>query len=199
MIDIGIAYPTDPLYEDISRFAREVYHDRIQLTTTARPNFFAYAKHSGNVVGCMGLYLGDTRPEMFFEMCKPPQAYERLSGLQNPDRSLLGEIGTRVIVVPGDACLQSLDISISLTAALVITAYEAGVRYVGFITNRLVHRITDPLGFHVLWLGEPDFSHKSTTFQKNMAGFMRAKQYCAGFPIGSLEHCEAVLTKRSRA
>jgi hypothetical protein len=195
MIKIGIAYPDEPRYAEIRRFAQDEYKRTLDSITTASADVFAFALHGDDLIGCIGLYCGSTRSELFFEMCTPRKPYERLAGTPNPDRTLLGEIGTRVIVLPPHDVggMRSVDVSIALTAAIVMVAHESGIRYIGFVTNRLVHFVTEPLGFVLIQLGKPDFSHKDQAFQDNMRGFLRTKQFCAGFEITSLTKCRNVL------
>lgn len=194
MIEIGIAYPTDPIYEDISKFAREVYGERLHATINATPDIFAYAENNEDLIGCIGLYPGTKYPELLFEMCDPPHAYKRLANINNPDRALLGEIGTRVVTKTGPEH-KSLDISVALTGALILTAHERQIQYLGFVTNRMVRHITKPLGLELIHLGEPDFSHKTDVFKRNMDGFLKVRQFCAGFKIDTTTTCIQALER----
>ncbi len=193
MVEIGIAYPQESIYTDISNFAKEVYLREFNAQTNPLPDLFAYATLGDRIVGCLGLYCAKENIPLLFETYTA-NAYERLSGDAHPDRSKLGELGTRVVQLP-PTVTRSTDVSVALTAVLISEAYRLGVRYVGFTTTRLVKRITDILGFDLINLGKPDLSGKDQQFQENWKQFFRTPQICAGFSISSLEGCRAMITQ----
>ena len=193
MIEIGIAYPGEPLYTNISHFAQKVYLQQFDVQIDPTPDLFAYAIMENQLVGCLGLYRAQENKELLFEGYVP-DAYQKLTGNSNPSRKALAELGTRVVQLPS-AGSRSGDVSVALTAALISTAYPLGIRYVGFTTTRLVKRVTDALGFNLINLGRPDLSNKDAAFQKDWEKFFRVPQMCAGFSISSLDGCEAALLK----
>lgn len=192
-ITIDVAYPNDNRYQDLSKFVQQVFTDRISLKTEAKPNLFSYVSYQSRPIGCMGLFLSDIRPRMFFEYCDPPGALERLSGLEDPPHQLFGELGARAIIVPQDCPLSSVEVSKLLTAALVIKAEQHNVRYIGFLTNRLAKLVTDALGFELLQLGSPDFKDMSEEFRENFRGFLRTRPFCAGFALKDLSPARKLL------
>lgn len=194
MIEISVVYPNESRYEDVSQFARKVYRDKLNSVTTATPDVFACAQLDDTIIGSIGLSQGLYKDELFFEMCNPPKAYERLADSEYPDRSLLGELGTRAVVMPRPMRPLAGTVSIALAAVIISRSYTMGIRYIGFVTNRTIHRITDPLKLTLKELGAPDYSAKDTAFQENMKGFLGVKQICAGFVIGSPAGCYEVIT-----
>lgn len=193
MIEIAIAYPREPIYEDISRFAQEIYLKEYGAQTSPSPDLFAYAIMENRIVGCLGLYRAQTNKLLLFETYTA-NAYQRLSGGSKQDRNELAELGTRVVQLP-TATSRSGEVSIALTAVLISAAYQLGIRYVGFTTTRLVKRITDALGFTLINLGAPDLSSKDLAFRQNWEKFFQFPQICAGFSISSLDGCEAALLR----
>lgn len=193
MIEISIAYPRETVYREICHFAQEVYLREFEVRIDPTPDLFAYARMEAQLVGCLGLYRAEENKTLLFESYVS-DAYHKLSGVSNPDRTALAEIGTRVVQLPS-LIMRSGDVSVALTAALISTAYPLGVRYVGFTTTRLVKRVTDALGFDLINLGRPDLSNKDAAFQKDWQKFFRAPQICAGFSVSSLDGCEAALLK----
>lgn len=193
MIEINTAYPGSAAYARVSDFAKAIYAKRLRSDTAAAPDVFAYALHGVNIVGCLGLNRADKRAPLFFELCDPPGACERLTGKTPPDRREVGELGSRAVALPDGAGVRSSDVSIALTGALVCFARESGIRYLGFVTNRLVRSITDALGFELVSLGQPDFSQQNETFKENMRGFLETKQVCMGFEMHSLAQCRQAL------
>ncbi len=195
MIYVNIAYPNNPLYTRISRFARSIYLKRLFSETDARPDMFVYATMNDDIVGCVGISNGISTNELFFEMCNPKHAYERLAKTQKPDRSVLCELGTRVVMLPKRFRKESRNVSIALTGSAIMLAHSNGIEYVGFVSNRMAHKISEPLGFDIVKLGIPDFSNKDDDFKENMKMFLRVKQYCFGTRLESITKCQKMLTE----
>jgi hypothetical protein len=193
MIEVGIASRGESKYLEISSFAKEVYLKEFGAQTNPLPNLFAYAILEDQIVGCLGLYRAQENTPLLFETYMM-NAYERLSGDPNPDRSKLAELGTRVVQLPS-ATARSADVSVALTAVLISAAHQLGIRCVGFTTTRLVKRVTDALGFNLVILGKPDLSGKDAQFQQNWQRFFRVPQICAGFLISSIEGCRVAITQ----
>ena len=194
MVEIDVAYPGEPIYPAICRFAQDIYLTEHGAYIDPSPDLFAYALFENCLVGCLGLSCAKGRTLLLFETYVP-SAYVRLSGSSHPDRKELAEIGTRVVELPSAATVRSIDVSVALTAALLCDAYRLGIRYVGFTTTKLVRHITEPLGFTLVNLGEPDLSGKDSAFRLNWQNFFRVPQMCAGFCISSLEGCETEIRR----
>ncbi len=192
MIYVDTAYPDNPIYAEISSFARNIYLKRLFSETEARPDFFVYAMND-EIIGCVGVNNGNSTNELFFEMCNPKNAYERLTGTQKPDRSVLCELGTRVVMLPKRFRKESRNVSIALTGSAIMLAHSNGIKYVGFVSNRMAHKISEPLGFDIVKLGVPDFSNKNEGFKENMKMFLRVKQYCFGTRLDSTTKCKDTL------
>ncbi|MBY0473188.1 thermostable hemolysin [Patescibacteria group bacterium] len=191
MIEVGVAYPGEASYRNISEFAKEVYLREFDVRIDPMPDLFAYASMETQLVGCLGLYRAQEDKELLFESYIS-NAYQKISGTLKPDRSALAELGTRVVHIPS-APSRSGDISVALTAVLILTAHPLGIRYVGFTTTRFVKRVTDTLKFDLINLGRPNLSSKDAAFQATWQKFFRLPQICAGFHISSLDGCETVL------
>ena len=198
MIEVSVAYPKDTSYPVISSFAQAVYSHEFGAHVEPAPDVFVYATTNECMVGCLGLYQAREHEPLLFETYVP-NAYGRLSGICDGKRSMLGELGTRVVQLSESPKTLSGDVSLAMTALLVSVAHRAGIRYVGFTTTRLVKRITDQLGFTLVTLGKPDLSGKDQVFRQNWEKFFRVPQICAGFHISSLTGCEMAATRlRSR-
>ena len=195
MIDVLYAYPESETYRGASEFAKDVYKKRLCSDTTAAPDLFACALQDNTVIGCLGLYRGDRRPAFLFEMCRPQGAIERLVGSNVYQRIEVGELGTRAVVVPSRCELDSAEISTALIGALAVAADRLGMRYLGFVTNRLIKRTIEASGFEFIALGEFDLAGADEAFRENMKGFVAVRQLCAGFRIVSLDGCERKLAE----
>lgn len=194
MIELVVVRPTDESYAHTARFAQSAYHNKLNADVIPRPDLFASASYKNRIIGCFGLYRAREQEPLLFETYVN-DAYRKLAGKEAP-REQLAELGTRVVEAP--AGFKSFDISLALTAVLVGAGYGAGVRYVGFTTNRMVKRITDALGFELMVLGEPDLSQKDAAFRKNWEEFFRTPQMCAGFHLTTLAGCKRALAQVSQ-
>lgn len=194
MFDIMLAHPGTPRYDEVRLFAQTTYLDLFQARIDPRPRLFVYASDSRTIVGCFGLYVAHDDTPLLFETYVP-DACRRITG--DDDRSSLAELGTKIVRPPHDLRAHSQDISIAMTARLIIEAHRIGVRYVGFTTNRLVRRVTDRLGFELIELGAPSLDGKDDAFKQNWREYFRRPQYCFGFVIRSLDQCHQALADTS--
>lgn len=186
---VGIATASDIAYKELSDFARSRYAKRLAATTSADPDAFAYARESGRIVGCFGIYLAHSRSPLLLETYIP-NAFERIAG-KIVCRHLCAELGTRA--VSPENGYKSQDVSLALAAVLLLYAKSQGVRYVGFTSNRTVRTITNALSLELVELGEPDLSGCNEDFGRNWRTFFRTKQSCFGIRLDCLEGCRTAI------
>jgi hypothetical protein len=199
MITIGSAIPADPQYEKISDFAREVYGKKLHAMIAGKPTIFTYVETAGVIIGCFGLYEGRLHSPLLFETYFPDDVFGKFFQDTRTDRSLIGEIGTRAVMVPDNIAVSSMDVSIALSSALILMAGHQGIRYLGFTANRSVRKITDALELHLITLGEPDLSGKDEEFRENWKEFFRIKQQCFIIDVApSLTGCRKVIQQLTK-
>lgn len=189
---IGIATPQEVIYPEVSRFAREGYARELGATIRAEPDVFAYAQHEADIVGCFGLYRAREHEPLLLETYVP-DAFERMCGDRTVERHLCAEIGTRAVIPT--LGFRGTDISLGLSACLLIHAKAQKIAYLGFTSNRTALSLAKMLGIEVVHLGEPDLSDQNEDFRKNWRRFFRIKQYCFGFRLESVAGCLAALER----
>lgn len=195
MLEIELVRPGEELYHRASNFAKQAYEKRLRSATAATPDLFACARQNDDVIGCLGLYRAGTRRRFFFERCHPEGAIERLVGAMHYRKEEVGELGTRAVRIPSDCTFKSADISAALIGTLALAASRSGVRYLGFVTNRMTKHIIESLGFTFITLGRFDVSAEDDAFRDNLKAFIAVPQWCAGFRLVSLAHCERALAR----
>ena len=194
MISLSITTLREGAYDEVSRFARETYDEKLGAAIPAKPHVFAYGYDDARIVGCFGLYLASKQDPLLIETYVE-RAFETISGDSLVDRRMCGELGTRAVNAPEGA--RSGDISIGLAATLLMFAHDTGIRYLGFTSNRTVRAIADALGVSLVDLGEPDLSEKDGEFRKNWKEFFRVKQLCFGLYMESNNGCHEALQRLS--
>lgn len=190
MTAIGILTPSDPMYEQVSVFARDVYLKKLKAIIDARPDAFSYATENDRVIGCFGLYRARIGVPLLLETYHP-DAFERIAGVTDVERRLCAEMGTRAVATIGNR--RSNEVSLLLSARLIVHAEEIGIRYLAFTSNPSVRAIAAALDIDLVELGEPDLSRKDDVFLANWKEFFKIKQICYGFRIGSTATCRRVL------
>lgn len=195
LLETGIVYPNSLLYKRVSLFAKKIYREKYQTSIKANPDVFVYARQDKSIIGCFGLYTAVNSKPLLFETYVP-NAYRLISG-KIKNRNLLAELGTKVIAFSEETTSNKNELTLVLTALLIIEAYKIGIEYVGFTTNRLAKRVTDILGFELISLGKPDLSNKTKKFLSNWKKYFHIPQFCFGFHIKSISQCEAILKQYS--
>lgn len=193
MIEIGIAYSTDPVYEDISRFARDVYVRRHGVYIEALPDAFSYVRDEDVIVGCFGIYWGTSHHPLLFETFFPGALLVRTK-VRTTRSNLCAELGTRAVTLPAKFPISSTDVSIALSATIIIHAREKGTPWLCFTTNKSVLHIAKHLGFQLILIGKADLSVKDIHFQKNWRPFFRVPQHGFLLNIRHTEQCESALS-----
>lgn len=189
MISISTAAPDSFSYHEISKFAQAVYKEQLGADIEPKPDLFASARLNGKLVGCFGLYRAYERPLTIERYL--PEVFPKLASCSLTSKDACAELGTRVVVkIPG---LASFHVSVALVATLVTHAYDIGIRYVAFTSNRRSHLITDKLGFPLIDFGNPSIEGMDDAFKKNWEKFFSIEQRCYGFVIDSIEGCGRAL------
>ena len=184
VVEIKCTCPSEPEFVTISRFAREIYLERLEAKIEGDADMFAYATLNGTLAVCLGLTRAQDDKQL---MCEKhiEGAYEKISGQAGLPRNKFAEIGTRALRVGENPPSNIRSIMVAATtvlvAKIVVEGYKLGIEHMCFTANRGTRWIVERFGASVIDLGEPDDSKKDEAFLKNWERYRRTRRRCYGF------------------
>ncbi|MDR3571494.1 MAG: thermostable hemolysin [Candidatus Pacebacteria bacterium] len=188
---IELTTPGTALYGKVADFACQRYVERIFALTPARPDAFAYAAslHSGVIFGCLGLHKAKEKESLLIEKYVP-NVFERIAG-EIPERKACAELGTRAVLPYRD--ISTTELSLGLSAVLLLHAHRQGLRYFGFTSIRTVRHLAGQLRLDLITFGKPELSGFDGEFRENWREFFRIRQCCFGFQLHTIDGCAQIL------
>lgn len=165
--------------------ASAFYYERHHIQPVELPHTFAGAHQAHLLLGCFGITYGAQTERLTTEWYLPEK---HLSATLNQGKLIkrhdIAEIGTRVInkqrVLGSRLCF---DLSIALTAQLVMHAAERNIKYLIFTGDRSATLIARKLHMQLTKLGAPCLATRSETYQKKWQSYFAIPRQCYGIDV----------------
>lgn len=171
------------LFEEALEFARQKYLRIYGHFGSIVPDYFAVAKHQGEIFGVAGISLSTNHSRFFFECTKDGLALNKLfGGLTNRDSVVFSEISRLAVDIPESYPYEIWDMIALLIAASCIKVFDSGAHHHGFVSSRALSIPAKLIGFPVHILGKP--SPEGTEYdQPAMRVFLKKNKHSLGFHV----------------
>ena len=131
-VQLEIVSKSSVRYVTVCGFAYAQYKARFGIELETYPDVFVVATIDEVIVGCFGATYGHSTACLTTEAYLQDQHKRSLckKRVWNHNRSLITEIGTRVVCLPEHSSVNSVTLSLALSTALLLYIATQNARYV---------------------------------------------------------------------